>query len=149
MTDESLTKKIVGYEKIYEHIVDRFGGDSAFEFFNHHERSVRQRIGDNLIKQMVVALVSAKNARQVSGRDHFYAQAMALSEAAAEVFEIPAVTDEQEDAGYLDVDLLRVADDAYMGDFTVTGSEIVNLVRQAVDDFQINGFQKEEVAIDG
>lgn len=138
------TTPSIGYEKIYEHVVERFGGDNAYNFFNHHAEIVLHPLGFSLVQQMVDYLLMAKAARRVSARDLFYAQAMTLSQAASEVLGIPVPTQQEEDEGYLDLDILRVADHAYMGDFTITPPAIVGAVMEAVDNVKKNGLQKEE-----
>ena len=137
------TDRPVSYETIYQHIVARYGDDNTFAFFNQHEDSVRQRMGLKLLEQMVEALLIAKNARLKSGQDLFYAQAMTFAEAAAYVLDVPLITTEQEEEGYSDLDLLRVADDAFMGDFTIQPPMIVASVIEAVVNLKRNGFQKE------
>lgn len=139
-----LTDRIIGYERIYQDVVERFGDDNAFRFFNHHETMVRGNVGRAILFKMIAALLDAKSSRTKGGADLFYAQAIVFSEVAAEVFEIPSLTREQDEDGYIGVDLLRVADDAYMGDFTLSNSSILPLVMQAIDDFKTNGFKQEE-----
>jgi hypothetical protein len=138
-----LTERPVSYETIYQHIVARYGDDNTFAFFNQHEDAVRQRMGLKLLEQMVEAMVISKRARLRSGQDMFYAQAMAFAESAAYVLEIPLITDEQEEEGYSDLDLLRIADDAFMGDFTIQPPMIVASVIEVIVNFKRNGFQKE------
>jgi hypothetical protein len=141
-----LTERLVSYETIYQHIVTRYGGDNTYAFFTQHEDAVRQRLGLDLLKQMVDAMINSKHARLKSGADIFYAQAMAFAEAAAQVLEIPLITEEQEDEGYSDLDLLRIADDAFMGDFAILPPMIVALVIEAIVNVKRNGFQKENEA---
>lgn len=144
MAYKPLPEKIVDYETIYEHVVNRFGGDNAFNFFNHHARAVGRRLGHTLVQDMVSTLLAAKRANRVSGRDVLYAQAAAYSDAAVHVLGVPMPTSEEQDEGYVVPDLLRVADALYMGDFSVRPETLVVAVMEAADDLIANGLQKEE-----
>lgn len=143
--NKPLTDRIIGYERIYQDVVERFGDDNAFRFFNHHREIVLRPLGLSLVQQMVDYMLMAKSANRVSTRDLFYAQAMAFAQAATEVLGVPVPTVEEEDEGYLDLDLLNVAHTAYMGDFTITPPAIVATVMEAVDTVKTHGLQKEEV----
>lgn len=140
-----LTDQIVGYERIYEDVCERFGGDNAFRFFNHHAELVVRPLGRSLVEQMVDHLLMAKSAHRVSARDLFYAQAGAYSQAAAEVLGIPTPTVAEEEEGYVDLDLLRVADDLWRRSSTIIPEMIVDEVMQAVDNVKAHGLPKEVV----
>lgn len=144
MHQPPLTDRIIGYERIYQDIVERFGDDNAFRFFNHHREIVLQPLGFSLVQQMVDHLLMAKNATRMGARDMFYAQAMTYNQAALEVLGVPVPTIAEEEEGYRDLDLLRVADESYMGDFTLTPLAIVGKVMEAVETVKTQGLQKEE-----